>query len=64
MRVIVPLDESERSLSALPIARLLAQHSGAELTLVAVLAGPAMPGQTRHLAEFLQAIATVERQLS
>jgi nucleotide-binding universal stress UspA family protein len=61
MHLIVPLDQSELSLSALPIARQLAQSTGAEMTLVSVAPDNSSPDATRDLAEALQAIAATVR---
>ena len=60
-RILVPLDNSELSESALPIARLLAAGTGAQVHLVAVSGGD-QPGHTRDWYAYLEQIAAAERE--
>jgi nucleotide-binding universal stress UspA family protein len=60
-QVLVPLDGSELAAAALPIARLLALSTRAELTLATVLAPDVQPGSTRGPAAYLQEMAAPER---
>jgi nucleotide-binding universal stress UspA family protein len=60
-QVLVPLDGSALAAAALPIARLLALSTRAELTLATVLAADAQTGSTRGPAAYLQEVAALER---
>ena len=61
-RVLVPLDGSELSETALPIARMLATQDGAQLHLLAV-SGERHPGSTRDWYAYLQEVAAAEREM-
>ncbi len=60
-RILVPLDSSELSESALPIARLLAEGTGAQLHLAAITGGD-QPGATRDWYAYLEHMAAMERE--
>jgi nucleotide-binding universal stress UspA family protein len=59
--MLVPMDGSELAEAVLPVARLMALSTGAELTLATVLAADAQPGWTRGPGDYLQGIAAPVR---
>jgi nucleotide-binding universal stress UspA family protein len=60
-QILVPLDMSREAEAVLPIARQLASSTGATLNLLGVATG-AGPGCTRKLCEYLEDVATTERE--
>jgi nucleotide-binding universal stress UspA family protein len=59
--LLVPLDGAELAASVLPLARILALSTGAELTLVTVLPADIEPAWTRGSADYLQEVAAPMR---
>jgi hypothetical protein len=55
--VLVPLDGSELAAAALPLARILALSTAAEVTLATILPADARPCVTRGPADYLREMA-------
>ena len=60
-KLLVPVDGAEVAAAALPVARLLALATGAEVTLVTVAPPGTQPGSSREMRYYLDSVASTER---
>jgi nucleotide-binding universal stress UspA family protein len=61
--LLVPLDGTPFAESALPVARVLANALGADITVCLVLPGAHAPSSTREPLDYLQRVATEQQDL-